>query len=177
MRTTRSRSRSGRWHRSRSSVPRPVCGTGSAGVDQLRDVAFAAGIDREERAVPFRLGESPGGRGAGGSHRFTGFAASGSTGAAGRPDRSGIKNRPDIQQTVINLDNTKIGLAGSRSQLLPSLDIQGSFQNNSLAGSLNSLWNIPGAGPNADPFLLAATARRWGRSSGATSRITRSGSS
>ncbi len=65
-----------------------------------------------------------------------------------------IKNRPDIQQTVINLDNTKIGLAGSRSQLLPSLDIQGSFQNNSLAGSLNSLWNIPGAGPNADPFFI-----------------------
>lgn len=65
-----------------------------------------------------------------------------------------IKNRPDIQQTAINLDNTKIGLAGSRSQLLPSLDVQGSFQNNSLAGSLNSLWNIPGAGPNADPFFV-----------------------
>lgn len=65
-----------------------------------------------------------------------------------------IKNRPDIQQTAISLDNTKIGLAGSRSQLLPSLDVQASFQNNSLAGSLNSLWNIPGAGPNADPFFV-----------------------
>ncbi len=65
-----------------------------------------------------------------------------------------IKNRPDIQQTAINIENTKIGLAGSKSQLLPSLDVQGTFQNNSLAGSLNSLWNIPGTSPNADPFFI-----------------------
>ena len=64
-----------------------------------------------------------------------------------------IKNRPDIQQTAINLENTKIGLAGSKSQLLPSLDIQAAFQNNALAGQLNSFYNLPG-GPGADPFFV-----------------------
>ncbi len=64
-----------------------------------------------------------------------------------------IKNRPDIQQTTINLENTKIGLAGSKSQLLPSLDVQAAFQNNSLAGQLNPRYNLPG-GPNADPFFI-----------------------
>lgn len=64
-----------------------------------------------------------------------------------------IKNRPDIQQTTIDLENTKIGLAGSKSQLLPSLDVQAAFQHNSLAGNLNPLYNLPG-GPNADPFFI-----------------------
>lgn len=64
-----------------------------------------------------------------------------------------IKNRPDIQQTSINLENTKIGLAGSKSQLLPSLDVQAAFQHNSLAGNLNPLYNLPG-GPSADPFFI-----------------------
>ena len=64
-----------------------------------------------------------------------------------------IKNRPDIQQTAIRLENIKIGLAGSKSQLLPSLDVQAAFQNNSLAGQLNSLYNLPG-GPGADPFFI-----------------------
>jgi len=64
-----------------------------------------------------------------------------------------IKNRPDIQQTSINLENTKTGLAGSKSQLLPALDIQAAFQHNSLSGQLNPLYNLPG-GPNADPFFI-----------------------
>ncbi|MBA3975493.1 MAG: transporter [Candidatus Solibacter sp.] len=64
-----------------------------------------------------------------------------------------IKNRPDIQQLTINLENTRIGLAGAKSQLLPSLDVQASFQNNSLAGQLNTLYNLPG-GPGADPFFI-----------------------
>jgi outer membrane protein TolC len=50
-----------------------------------------------------------------------------------------IADRPDLAQTRINIENAKIGLAGSRSQLLPSLDLQASFQNNALSGAINDL--------------------------------------
>lgn len=57
-----------------------------------------------------------------------------------------LENRPDIEQTKINLANTKIGIAGNKSQLLPSLDVSLNFQNNGLAGLLN-----PNRLPNAIP--------------------------
>ncbi len=64
-------------------------------------------------------------------------------------------DRPDLLQTKINIDNAKIGLQGSRSQLLPSLDVQGNLQNNALAGDVNSLLlrgqRIP---RNVDPYFI-----------------------
>ncbi len=57
-----------------------------------------------------------------------------------------LENRPEIEQTKINIGNTKIGIAGNRSQLLPSLDVSLNFQNNGLAGLLN-----PNRLPNAMP--------------------------
>jgi outer membrane protein TolC len=54
-----------------------------------------------------------------------------------------LAQRPDLEQTKIQLDNTKIALAGSRSQLLPSLDVQASFQNNGLTGQPNSVSRPP----------------------------------
>lgn len=63
-----------------------------------------------------------------------------------------VSNRPEIKSTTIGLQNTQIGIAGNKSQLLPSLDVTASFQNNGLAGLFNSL-----AGPNVppvDPFFL-----------------------
>lgn len=68
-----------------------------------------------------------------------------------------LKNRPDLEQTRINIENTKIGIAGSRSQLLPSLDVQATFQNNGLSGSLNMVPTPPGQVPiirNPDPYFL-----------------------
>lgn len=59
---------------------------------------------------------------------------------------SAVANRPEIEQTKINLANTRIGIAGNKSQLLPSLDVTASFQNNGLAGLLN-----PNRLPNAAP--------------------------
>jgi outer membrane protein TolC len=50
-----------------------------------------------------------------------------------------IADRPDVQQTRINIENARIGLKGSRSQLLPSLEVQGSLQNSGLAGDVNQL--------------------------------------
>lgn len=46
-----------------------------------------------------------------------------------------VKTRPELEQTRINIENTKIGLAGSRSALLPSLDVFASAANRGLAGS------------------------------------------
>ena len=50
-----------------------------------------------------------------------------------------VENRPEIRQTEINLENAKISLAGSKSQLLPSLDFVATAQNNGLAGQVNVL--------------------------------------
>lgn len=64
--------------------------------------------------------------------------------------QTALQNRPELKQTDIGIQNTKIGIAGNRSQLLPTLDLQLQFQNNALAGVLNSL--NPGAA--GDPFVL-----------------------
>jgi outer membrane protein TolC len=50
-----------------------------------------------------------------------------------------IAARPEIEQTRINVDNTKIQLLGSKSQLLPQFDIVASAQNNALAGQANTV--------------------------------------
>jgi outer membrane protein len=61
-----------------------------------------------------------------------------------------VNTRPELEQAQINIDNAKIGIAGNRSQLLPSLDLQVGFTNNALAGTLNQL----AASPIADPFFI-----------------------
>src|SRR5688572_10147397 len=53
--------------------------------------------------------------------------------------QTAIENRPDVEQTRINIDNANIGLKSSRSQMLPSLDVTGTVQNNALAGAPNTL--------------------------------------
>jgi len=64
-----------------------------------------------------------------------------------------ISKRPELEQTKINISNTKIGIAGSKSALLPSLDATASFTNNGLAGAVNSLV-APGGRPRfVDPFF------------------------
>jgi outer membrane protein TolC len=45
-----------------------------------------------------------------------------------------LENRPEVAQARINIESTKIGLAGTRAELLPALDVQASLQNNGLAG-------------------------------------------
>jgi outer membrane protein TolC len=44
-----------------------------------------------------------------------------------------------LAQTRIAIENAQISLQGSKSQLLPSLDLVGAAQNNGLAGSVNPL--------------------------------------
>jgi len=50
-----------------------------------------------------------------------------------------LRQRPDVDQGQINIDNAKIQLSGSRSALLPTLDVQGLFQNNALTGDRNAV--------------------------------------
>lgn len=64
-----------------------------------------------------------------------------------------MESRPEIQQVDIEIENTRIGIAGSRSQLLPSLDFQATFQNNALSGMANELQRN-GFGGGADPFFI-----------------------
>ena len=65
------------------------------------------------------------------------------------------QDRPDLQQTRINIENAKIGLQGSRSQLLPSFDVQANLQNNGLAGDVNTLLLRGQPVPHsADPYFI-----------------------
>jgi outer membrane protein TolC len=50
-----------------------------------------------------------------------------------------IQNRPDVTQAQLQIENTKLGIEGSRSQLRPSLDLIASLRNNALAGTVNTL--------------------------------------
>ncbi len=61
--------------------------------------------------------------------------------------------RPEVEQTRINVENTKIGMAGSRSALKPSLDALAFYNHNALAGDPNPLGGLPGQ-PSPDAFFV-----------------------
>ncbi|MGA3044863.1 MAG: TolC family protein, partial [Bryobacteraceae bacterium] len=46
-----------------------------------------------------------------------------------------LSNRPDLAQAQLQVENSQIGLAGSRSATLPEVDLVGVMQNNGLAGT------------------------------------------
>jgi outer membrane protein TolC len=46
-----------------------------------------------------------------------------------------LANRPDLAQAALQVENSQIGLAGSRSLTLPEVDLIGVVQNNGLAGT------------------------------------------
>jgi outer membrane protein TolC len=50
-----------------------------------------------------------------------------------------LENRPELAQIQLQVKNTKIGLEGTRSSMLPSLDLVATLQNNALAGQVNAL--------------------------------------
>ena len=50
-----------------------------------------------------------------------------------------LQKRPEMEQNRLTIANAQISLAGSRSQLLPALDIQAGFTNNGLAGQANAV--------------------------------------
>ena len=58
-----------------------------------------------------------------------------------------LDRRPELMQSRINIENSRIGLKGSRNALLPTLDAFANLSNNALAGQINALPvpPIPGA--------------------------------
>ncbi len=71
--------------------------------------------------------------------------------------------RPELQQSRLSVENTKIGLEGTKSALRPSLDLVASLQNNALAGQINALpippipgtnISVPRNPANVDPFFI-----------------------
>ncbi|HVP45577.1 MAG TPA: TolC family protein [Bryobacteraceae bacterium] len=58
-----------------------------------------------------------------------------------------MAQRPDLRQANLQIENSEIGLKGSRNAVLPEVDLVGVAQNNGLAGTLNPL------APNPDASL------------------------
>ncbi len=52
-----------------------------------------------------------------------------------------LENRPELAQSRIQIDNTKLNLQGIRNQMLPTLNAVVDLRNNALSGSINSLPN------------------------------------
>lgn len=56
-----------------------------------------------------------------------------------------LSSRPDLGQANLQIENSQIGLKGSRNAVLPEVDLVGIFQNNGLAGTLNPFASNPDA--------------------------------
>jgi outer membrane protein len=68
-----------------------------------------------------------------------------------------LDNRPELAQSRIQIDNTKLNLAGIRNQMLPSISAIADLRNNALTGSLNDTVNpATGLVPThvGDPFFI-----------------------
>ncbi|MCC6859848.1 MAG: TolC family protein [Bryobacterales bacterium] len=65
-----------------------------------------------------------------------------------------LQSRPEAAQRRINIENAKISMKGSRSQMLPTLDAFVSLANNALAGTVNGLPAPVGVIRNPDAYFL-----------------------
>ncbi len=54
-----------------------------------------------------------------------------------------LSSRPDLGQANLQIENSQIGLKGSRNAVLPEVDLVGILQNNGLAGTLNPFASNP----------------------------------
>jgi outer membrane protein len=54
-----------------------------------------------------------------------------------------LTSRPEVGQTVLQVQNTKIGLEGTKTSMRPTLDLVATFQNSGLAGQINSIPTPP----------------------------------
>jgi outer membrane protein TolC len=53
-----------------------------------------------------------------------------------------LENRPELGQSRIGIESSKISLLGDKSQLMPSLDVSANFTNNGLAGQINTAGGV-----------------------------------
>ncbi len=79
--------------------------------------------------------------------------------------REAMENRPEVEQTRVNLESNKILIKGDKNGLLPNLSAFAEFTNNGLAGERNALYNNCCGSPDAyfvggTGTLLGQLARR-----------------
>lgn len=67
-----------------------------------------------------------------------------------------MTNRPELRQSALTVENSKIQLKGTKNELLPSLSLFAYMNNHGLAGFLNSITPPPGSGfvNEADPYFI-----------------------
>jgi outer membrane protein len=66
-----------------------------------------------------------------------------------------LRSRPEIAQRKIQVVNDKVNLSGSKSQLLPSVDLVVAFNNNGLSGDISSLPVPLGSAPRSvTPYFV-----------------------
>ena len=72
-----------------------------------------------------------------------------------------LDNRPDLAQSRVQIENAEIALTGTRSAMLPSLNLTGNMRSNALVGTQNILTGPVSAqtglvqnAPFADPFFI-----------------------
>jgi outer membrane protein TolC len=68
-----------------------------------------------------------------------------------------LESRPELSQSRIQIDNTKLNLQGIRNQMLPQLSAVADLRNNALSGSVNNVVNpATGLVPThvGDPFFV-----------------------
>lgn len=72
-----------------------------------------------------------------------------------------LDNRPDLAQSRIQIENSEIALTGTRTALLPQLNLVGQARNSGLAGPqnllvgpANNITGLPQTSPIADPFFV-----------------------
>ncbi|MCU1273965.1 MAG: outer rane efflux protein, partial [Bryobacterales bacterium] len=66
-----------------------------------------------------------------------------------------LRSRPELSQSRIQVEDQKISIRGSRSALLPTLDLVANLNNNGLAGQPNLVPSlIPGRPRTYDPFFI-----------------------
>lgn len=74
-----------------------------------------------------------------------------------------LDNRPDLQQSRVQVENAKISLTGTKNQLLPQLSAVADFRSNALAGPQNTVLGpvstttgLIQTPPVADPFFVGS---------------------
>ncbi len=67
-----------------------------------------------------------------------------------------MTNRPELRQSGLTVENSRIQLQGTKNELLPSLSLFAYMNNHGLAGFLNSITPPPGSGfvNGADPYFI-----------------------
>jgi outer membrane protein TolC len=63
-----------------------------------------------------------------------------------------VERRPDLAQTRMQIENSKITMTGTRNAMLPQLNVVSTLQNNALSGALNEA-------PNVNPITGVTTPR------------------